>query len=528
MVIAAKRSDNVQGFLEQLYTELRCLHSPLRAMSGAYSRYTRVHDPVLPSPSTSSEQGSRSTISAWTTRRNAKRITILLAIFFLFCTALLRLWPPQLPTPIASLVDESLPPLYEQYHQEELGLPQHNPDLPFPEGREGRYVFIANHVYGLGWGNAMQQVLLDSFLAYKSGRAYVFDNYTWNRDLDPPPYSEYNGKLIPSRIPLRALIVGPTAGGPFPPGDPAPRAVGVEYYKSVCPQSMVLNADAVYAEIGGDPTAAQVMDKWVNTFNSIQDRCIEVSRFSDNQIFNYWIFGDPNRLLDIWPEYKESPIIKQFRWSPLVHAAFEKNYRLFTTPSSLGSFFSYLRPESDPYQPIPGLLALHIRRGDFEEHCHHLAKWSARYSGFNSFPEFLDKFDPPPGSGGGNANSTAVDTYIKHCFPSIDQIVARVEEIRNSPSGKGLKNIYVMTNGPRPWVAKLKSSLRKSGHWDKIAASRDLALTPEQKYIGQAIDMLIGQRAQVLIGNGFSSMTANIVMLRMARKDLSPDTNRFW
>lgn len=81
---------------------------------------------------------------------------------------------------------------------------------------------------GLGWGNALQEVLLDSYLAYKAGRSYVlpyvalpisnrliaslssyvFDNYTWSRDLDPPAYSEYNGKLIPSRIPLRTMIVG--------------------------------------------------------------------------------------------------------------------------------------------------------------------------------------------------------------------------------------------------------------------------------------------------------------------------------
>ncbi|KAI0082140.1 hypothetical protein K474DRAFT_1681496 [Panus rudis PR-1116 ss-1] len=374
----------------------------------------------------------------------------------------------------------------------------------------------------------MQELLLDSFLVYKSGRAHVFDQYTWNVELDPPPYSEYNGKLIPARIPLRALIVGPTAGGPFPPGDPSPRSVGVEYYQSVCSKSTILNADVVYAEIGGDPTASQILNKWVDTFNRIENRCIEVSRFSNFQIFNYWTFGAAERLLDIWPEYKESPIIQQFRWSPLVHAAFVKNYHLFTVHSSLGTFFSFPKPGPDPYQPIPGLLVLHVRRGDFIDHCQHLGKWASRFNGFNAFPEFMDKFDPPPGSGDGQVNSTALEIYNKHCFPSIEQIVARVQEIRNSPSGKWLKNIYVMTNGPRRWVSTLKTSLGKSGHWDKIATSRDLVLTPEQKYIGQAIDMLIGQRAQVLIGNGFSSMTANIVMLRMARKDFSPDNNRFW
>jgi hypothetical protein len=36
--------------------------------------------------------------------------------------------------------------------------------------------------------------------------SYVFDNYTWDRD--GPEYSTFNGKLIPSRIPLSAMISG--------------------------------------------------------------------------------------------------------------------------------------------------------------------------------------------------------------------------------------------------------------------------------------------------------------------------------
>ena len=35
---------------------------------------------------------------------------------------------------------------------------------------------------------------------------FVFDNFTWA--LDGPEYVEYNGKLIPARIPLSAIISG--------------------------------------------------------------------------------------------------------------------------------------------------------------------------------------------------------------------------------------------------------------------------------------------------------------------------------
>lgn len=36
--------------------------------------------------------------------------------------------------------------------------------------------------------------------------SFVFDNYTWSQD--PPEYSNYHGKLIPSRIPLTAIMSG--------------------------------------------------------------------------------------------------------------------------------------------------------------------------------------------------------------------------------------------------------------------------------------------------------------------------------
>ena len=80
----------------------------------------------------------------------------------------------------------------------------------------------------------------------------------------------------------------------------------------------------------------------------------------------------------------------------------------------------------------------------------------------------------------------------------------KIVEVKRSEEGRGLRDIYIMTNGPQDWVTELKDILRKSGEWGRIASSRDLTLSWEQKYVGQAVDMLIGQRAQVMIGNGVS------------------------
>ena len=41
-----------------------------------------------------------------------------------------------------------LPPLYGGYRLRELKLPQHNLDLPYPEGRDGKYLWLSEHVRG--------------------------------------------------------------------------------------------------------------------------------------------------------------------------------------------------------------------------------------------------------------------------------------------------------------------------------------------------------------------------------------------
>lgn len=234
------------------------------------------------------------------------------------------------------------------------------------------------------------------------------------------------------------------------------------------------------------------------------------------------LYGQKDRLLDIWPVIKESPIVKLFGYSPLIHAAYEVNQHLFTSLPIQEPYYPcsavatggpspsddihYKAPArcNDPYTPIPGLLALHLRRGDFDGHCQHLAKWSSAWMGFNSFPSFPDQWVKPEGGGWGETTEENMALYMRRCFPDIDQIVARVEEVRRHPASKGLKDIYIMTNGKQDWVRDLKAALRKTGGWEKIASSRDMTITREQKEVAQAVDMMIGERAQVVIGNGVS------------------------
>lgn len=201
-------------------------------------------------------------------------------------------------------------------------------------------------------------------------------------------------------------------------------------------------------------------------------------------------------------------MVTEFKWSPLVLSAFESNQHLFAPDGIPPS------KKSNPYPIIPGLLALHIRRGDFENHCRSLAEWGSSWTGFNQLPQLIDHFDSPARPPSGETTQAIYDAYTKSCYPSIDQIAQKVAEIRKTKAGRGLKTVFIMTNGKVPWIQELKDALNKVHKWDMITSSRDATLTWEQKYIAQAPDMLIGQRSQVFVGNGVCSPPITIVCQR--------------
>ncbi|KAI0674359.1 hypothetical protein C8Q78DRAFT_589150 [Trametes maxima] len=413
-----------------------------------------------------------------------------------------------------------LPPLYSRFHRAELALPQHNVSLLFPEGREGKYLWVANHASKCGWGNAMQELFLNAYLAYRTDRAFVFDNYTWSRGEED--YSLYNLKPIPSRIPLTALIRGPIVGGPFPSTDRTPRAVTPEYFYEVCPNRTIIGSYTIRDQFA-DPSAGTLIRAWSERMAPHQ--CVEVES-SPPEVFDEHVFADAGRLLDIWPQFSQSPIVQSFGWSTLVELAFDNNREVFSPASPFEAPISSV-PFSRGlarYTPIPGLLVLHLRRGDFKGHCYDvLAERSIGYTGFNSFPALPDHWSLPEDISGADKRNI----YTRHCFPDIDMIVARVEEIRATPAGRGLSHLYIMTNGSPSWVARLKAALQARYEWTHVGSSRDMMFNAEQKYVAQAVDMLVAQRAQVFVGNGFSTLSGMVVMLRMAN-NVDPGATRHW
>ena len=212
------------------------------------------------------------------------------------------------------------------------------------------------------------------------------------------------------------------------------------------------------------------------------------------------------RLLDVIPDFFKSPIVTEFRWSPLIDDILRRNFIHFA-PDGL----PHPPSDDDPYPIIEGLLVMHIRRGDFEQHCQSLAEMNMTFTAFNQIEGIADTFTVPPRGPKGHLTNEGTRAYQQACYPTMQDIVRRVGEV-TSESGMRLKNIYIMTNAKREWVGKIKEAFLAAGHWDNIASSRDLELNDEQRYVAQAADMLIGQRADVFIGNGVRRNTKHAVV----------------
>ncbi|KAG9309932.1 hypothetical protein JVU11DRAFT_6199 [Chiua virens] len=412
------------------------------------------------------------------------------------------------------LVYRRYPPLYPQYHQLELELSHY----ASYEHSDVKYLWSPNHPDKVGWGNVMQDYILSYVLAHSCNRSFVFDDYTWAND--GTEYSHFNGKLIPSRIPLNALIQGPLAGGLLPPGDNTPQAVHKDFFHKICPNPTILRLSDVTGWSDSD-TVELIISKWVEKIASIEDPCLQFEdKSADKQIFNYMVYAQKDRLMSIWPYMSNLSALSQWGWSPLVHDAFEANREVIYPPASYWPPGQYSRLK----EVMGGLLVMHVRRGDFSGHCRYLAKANAEWNTFNSFPGLPDKYDKVQSDP--KRSSANHKAFMDHCYPSFEWIVEKVRTAREE-SQEHLEYIYIMTNGDSSWINTLKAALYDLGGWVYVGSNRDLSLTWEQRFVAQAVDMLVAQRAQVFIGNGWSSLSSNIVMLRTV-DGLPPEGNRFW
>ncbi|KJA26687.1 hypothetical protein HYPSUDRAFT_63904 [Hypholoma sublateritium FD-334 SS-4] len=348
--------------------------------------------------------------------------------------------------------------------------------------------------------------------------------------------------------------------------------------------------------------AADVKDK----------RCVVVRE--ERRVFDSEFFGT-EKILALLPELLSSPILRQFEWSALVRGAVERNVQRFfgakakaISPSALPnsdgdvdksanaspaaaaerSIITARASAPGANQTLPGVLALHLRRGDYKRHCTRLKEWGTRYLGAMRLLE--DKFDEEHGRPrSSEARPAGVKEseeereerrtayYLEHCLPSVEQVVLRLREVReeyedtlrvarslegeaNAPESKdartprveyALRDVYVLTNGWPSFVTELREALVADG-WGRVVGTPDWESAPapvrfavnsdrssdasakeedeedlnsEERGVSAAIDMGIAERAEVFVGNGFSSLSSNVIMLRLA-KGLAIHSNR--
>ncbi|KAF9046628.1 hypothetical protein BJ165DRAFT_1527705 [Panaeolus papilionaceus] len=411
------------------------------------------------------------------------------------------------------------PPKYTELDDWETHLPQHNLDLPFPAG----------------WNNKLNLILMDSWLAYRSNRTYTFSDFLWPDE--HYPWAKDKERHQTPRTPLNALMSGPSAGGSWSIGDPAPRAVSQRWFDVVCPTSerRLLYADEIKHEIqtaSGDV----ILSHWQKLLSEAPERCIEVTTKSKYdpfpEVFDASLWGSM-RSLSLWDDFKESPVSRLLATSPLVQSAIEDNLSLFI-PRSLERLFRLIDGRRFGQNKIfEHVMTIHVRRGDFKGAC--LENWSRRatFYNWNLLPFLPDRLALPQNDSSG-IDSEQAKVYLERCFADIPTIVKKVRKVkldyltlnqeRDQP--RSLDILYIMSNDRTEWVHTLKEELREDG-WPKVIMSQDLKLDSEQKDVGMAVDMDIGRRSAVFLGNGWSSLTSNVNHRRLV-EGKAPISIRFF
>ncbi|KAB5595100.1 hypothetical protein CTheo_1388 [Ceratobasidium theobromae] len=418
---------------------------------------------------------------------------------------------------------------FDEIFLREAQLPQHNLSAPYPEGQGGRFLRFSNQVWGLGWNNILQERLLNTILAYDSDRAPVFSPFeAWAH----PPRNDTTAAGIRQVlvVPYNALVSGPTAGSSWGRGDHHPRAISDKWWNVVCPmpRRKVINVGDIMSDIGYDPDGIKLLRQWGSLLKDIPDNCVEIV---GSQIFDFYLIGSP-RVLSIWDTFSKHPAIQRLDDSEVVKTALAQNMAKLQTQTD----FSWRPHVFKPTGIIAGLVAVHIRRGDYlgdegqdNGHCLHLSKWGSTFTGWNQLPQLHDKFDPPSREGieGGQNTPEIADYYLRRCLPTPAQVAARLRRIKSGRHAR-LSHIFIATNAEESYLLELREVLAADG-WapDSIVTSKDLDLNWQATSVAMAVDMSILSRAEVFVGNGFSSMTSNVVMRRLTT-GTPLDSVRLW
>jgi hypothetical protein len=225
-----------------------------------------------------------------------------------------------------------------------------------------------------------------------------------------------------------------------------------------------------------------------------------------------WSYLASPAINPVWPSFQKY-LTNHFRWSDEVLAIVDRAQAELRLKSKLTS----VSLEREPY------MALHLRRGDFEDHCKTLAERHEGTTTWTTLP-FLQSTMLPPSLDTSNATS-----IMQHCYPNLYRILDAVShQARSHPH---LRTLHVLHDGAwdHPFVFlqyyKLAEALKNTawaegqgwtnGPMVRVTHSGDLPIARGERDWTVCVDVELGRRAEVFIGNGYSSLSTQVIALRL-------------
>jgi len=267
----------------------------------------------------------------------------------------------------------------------------------------------------------------------------------------------------------------------------------------VCPLSEIVHISLVVDH----------MRQWDHAKKSLDAdiKCIVV----DDWLLNWNYLQSPG-IHTIWPSFQEY-LTNHFRWSDNVLAIVDRTQAKLRLRSSL----SDVSLEREPY------MALHLRRGDFEEHCKMLGERHEGITTWATLPFLQPSIFPPSLD---ISNDTSI---MQHCYPTLYRILDAVShQARSHPH---IRRLHVLHDGAwdHPLVYlqyyKLAAALKntawtekhgwKNGPMLRVTHSADVPIAKGERDWSVCVDVELGRRAEVFIGNGYSSFSTQIIALRL-------------
>jgi hypothetical protein len=201
-----------------------------------------------------------------------------------------------------------------------------------------------------------------------------------------------------------------------------PHSISKRWFDVVCsPEESHLIVSADIKPLLADLPGMEVFTAWEMLLCDMPECCIEIVSAPYEvdkmpQVFDLWIWGN-SRVLSLWPSFSQSTTSKLLAASPIMCAAVERNTYLFNPhgprlPMALRDWAQCT-------------LTIHLRWGDFIQHCRNLAEWGSSFYSWAQLPQVMDQFTPLPGD-----DPKRVETMMGHCLLDNAQIIKKLHNVR--------------------------------------------------------------------------------------------------